>query len=99
MAQSFTIKIDNKIVAYGDPLPDPEILDQVDSYIATYTRGVLEIALPGLIVEYNNRNVQHVAYATAQYFNWLYDAQDSLTLTLDGIKPFVLPKQPRNAIN
>lgn len=99
MAQSFTIKVDGEIVAIGNPLPDVEVQRDVDRYIDVYCRGVLEIALPGLVVEYNNRNVQHVAHATAQYFNWLYDAQDSLTLTLDGIKPFVLPKQPRNAIN
>lgn len=99
MAQSFTIKIDDRLIVKGEPLPDRDLLIEVDWYIANYSRGVLEIAEPGLVVEYNNRNVQHVAHATAQYINWLYDAQDSLTLTLDGIKSFVLPKQPRNAIN
>jgi len=99
MAQSFVIKVDDQIVAIGNPLPDTEVQQQVNWYMETYHGGVLEIALPGLVVEYNDRNVQHVAHAAAQYFNWLYNAEESLTLTLDGIKPFVLPKQPRTAIN
>lgn len=96
--REFTVKVDGRRLIVGDPFPDDMTLENVKRYLTLYTRGQLELAAPGWVIDFDDKNPSHVAYACAQYAQFVYGADADVTLILDGVDVIPPPRMPARAI-